>query len=161
MLTSFPYAVAVIRIVVVGRPRGALAEAAAEYERRIARALRVEVIEVREEPLQHGTTTEVLERERRRIEPHLVGWPVVALDRRGRQLTSEALADEVRRREEEAPQRTAFLIGGSAGLAPELVSSAFTMSLGAGTLPHQLARVVLVEQLYRATTIIRGEPYHR
>jgi 23S rRNA (pseudouridine1915-N3)-methyltransferase len=152
----------VIRIVVVGRPRGPLAEAALEYERRIGRVLRLEVIEVREEPLQHGTTAEVLERERRRIEPHLVGWPVVALDRGGRQLSSEALAADLRRREEEAPQRTAFLIGGSAGLAPELVGTASaSLSLGAGTLPHQLARVVLAEQLYRATTILRGEPYHR
>ena len=75
---------AVLRIVAVGRARGPLAEAAAEYERRLGRALRLEVLEVREEPLQQGTVDEVQERERRRVEPHLEGWPLVCLDRGGR-----------------------------------------------------------------------------
>ena len=74
----------------------------------------------------------------------------------------EELADLLRRREEEPPQRTAFVIGGPTGLAPDLLATAAaTISLGRITLPHQLARVVLAEQLYRACTIIRGEPYHR
>ena len=117
---------------------------------------------MREEPLQQGTPAEVMERERRRIEPHLQGLVRVCLDRGGRTLGSEALAEELRRREERPPQRTAFVIGGSCGLAPELVAGAdLLLSFGPMTLPHQLARVVLAEQLYRATTILRGEPYHR
>jgi 23S rRNA (pseudouridine1915-N3)-methyltransferase len=153
---------ALIRIVCVGKPRGPLADAAREYETRLGRALRLEVVEVREEPLQQGTPTEVMERERRRLEPHLEGFAMICLDRTGRTLTSAALADELRRREEQPPQRTAFIVGGSCGLAPALTGGAdLLLSFGPMTLPHQLARVVLAEQLYRATTILRGEPYHR
>ena len=151
-----------LRIVAVGRARGPLAEAAAEYERRLGRALRLEVLEVREEPLQQGTVDEVQERERRRVEPHLEGWPLVCLDRGGRALDSEGLAAWLREREERPPQRTALLLGGPTGIAPALLQRAeVRLSLGPLTLPHQLARVVLAEQLYRATTILRGEPYHR
>ncbi len=151
-----------IRLVVVGRPRGPLAAAAADYEARLGRALRLEVVEVREEPLQRGTAAEVLAREARRLDPHLDGFVLVLLDRTGTALASEALAARLRDWEERPPQRTAFVIGGSYGLAPELVARAdVRLSLGPLTLPHQLARVVLAEQLYRATTILRGEPYHR
>ncbi len=151
-----------IRLVYVGRPRGALADAAAEYERRLARALRVEVVEVREEPLQQGSAGEVLERERRRLESHLTGARRVCLDRGGVALTSEQLADRLREWEEQPPQRTAIVVGGSLGLAPALLAAAdLRLSLGLITLPHALARVVLAEQLFRATTILRGEPYHR
>ena len=117
--------------------------------------------EVREEPLQQGTPAETLERERRRVQPLLgEGW-LVALDREGGQLSSEELAAFVREREEQPPQRTVFLIGGPRGLAPELRDAARTrLSLGRPTLPHQLARVVLLEQLYRSFKILRGEPYH-
>jgi 23S rRNA (pseudouridine1915-N3)-methyltransferase len=146
----------------VGKPRGPLAEAARDYEGRLARALRLEVVEVREEPLQGRAQAEVLERERRRIEPHLDGAVVACLDRSGRQFSSEELAAWLSDREERPPQRTAFVIGGSCGLDAVLVRRAdLVLSFGAMTLPHQLARVVLVEQLYRATTILRGEPYHR
>ena len=151
-----------LRIVAVGRARGPLAEAAAEYERRLGRALRLEVLEVREEPLQQGTVAEVQEREQRRVEPHLEGWPLVCLDRGGRALDSEGLAAWLGEREERPPQRTALLLGGPTGIAPALLQRAEArLSLGPLTLPHQLARVVLAEQLYRATTILRGEPYHR
>jgi len=152
----------VIRLVVVGRPRGPLREAAADYEGRLARVLRLEVVEVRDEALRNGTAAEARERERRRIEPHLAGCHVVCLDREGRMCSSEELAVLVREREERPPQRTAFVVGGACGLAPALLRAApERLSLGPATLPHQLARVVLAEQLYRATTILRGEPYHR
>jgi 23S rRNA (pseudouridine1915-N3)-methyltransferase len=124
--------------------------------------LRLEVIEVRDEPLQRGTPDEVREREGRRIAPYLAGWHALALDRTGAARTSEQLAELLRELEERPPQRTAFVIGGACGLAPAvLAAAAGRLSLGPLTLPHQLARVVLGEQLYRATTILRGEPYHR
>jgi 23S rRNA (pseudouridine1915-N3)-methyltransferase len=151
----------VIEVICVGRPRGPLAEASEDYERLLSRLCSFHLREVREEPLQQGTAAEVLERERRRVQPLLGdGW-LVALDREGRQLGSEELAAFVREREEQPPQRTVFLLGGPRGLAPELLAAARTrLSLGAPTLPHQLARVVLLEQLFRAFKILRGEPYH-
>jgi 23S rRNA (pseudouridine1915-N3)-methyltransferase len=124
--------------------------------------LKLEVIEVRDEPLQRGTPDEVREREGRRIAPHLGAWHAIALDRTGQARTSEQLAELLRELEERPPQRTAFVIGGAHGLdAALLAAAADRLSLGPLTLPHQLARVVLGEQLYRATTILRGEPYHR
>jgi 23S rRNA (pseudouridine1915-N3)-methyltransferase len=151
----------VIDVVCVGRARGPLADASAEYERMLGRFCRLRVRELKEEPLEPMGPAETLERERRRIAPLLPGAWVVALDRGGRQLASEQLAGWVRRREEEPPQHTLFLIGGPRGLAPALVEGARErLSLGAPTLPHQLARVVLLEQLFRAFKILRGEPYH-
>jgi 23S rRNA (pseudouridine1915-N3)-methyltransferase len=151
----------VIELVCVGKPRGPLLEAAVEYQRMLGRFCELRVREVRDEPLQQATPAESLEREGRRLRPLLeAGW-VVALDRRGRQLASEELAGFVREREEQPPQHTIFVIGGPRGLAPDIVSDARTrLSLGAATLPHQLARVVLLEQLFRAFKILRGEPYH-
>ena len=117
---------------------------------------------MRDEPLQRGTPDEVCDREGKRILPHLDGCHVVVLDRAGREHTSEELAVLVQTLEERPPQRTAFVIGGACGVSPDVLQAAGTrLSLGLMTLPHQLARVVLGEQLYRATTILRGEPYHR
>ena len=145
----------------MGRARGALAEVSIEYERMLSRFCTLRVREVREESLQQTTAAEALERERRRIAPLVDGAWIVALDRQGTQLASEEIAAFVAEREERPPQRTAFVIGGPRGLAPELAEAARTrLSLGVCTLPHQLARVVLLEQLFRAFKILRGEPYH-
>jgi 23S rRNA (pseudouridine1915-N3)-methyltransferase len=152
----------VIRVVCVGRARGPLAEASAEYEERLARACKFDLQEVREEGTPSLSPREAMLRERARIEPLLAGSWVVALDRSGVQRSSKQIAELVREREERAPQRTAFVLGGPHGLDETLLAEAdLTWSLGKLTLPHQLARVVLVEQLYRAFTILRGEPYHR
>jgi 23S rRNA (pseudouridine1915-N3)-methyltransferase len=128
----------VIDLVFVGRARGPLADAAAEYERRLGRYCTLAVRELREEPIRPGDRAAAVERERRRVAPLVEGAWLVALDMSGTQLSSEELAAFVRVRE----ART-------------------VLSLGRATLPHQLARVVLGEALYRAFTILRGEPYHR
>ncbi|MDX6536117.1 MAG: rRNA (pseudouridine1915-N3)-methyltransferase [Gaiellales bacterium] len=152
----------VIRVVCVGRARGPLAEASAEYEERLARACKFDLQEVREEGTPSLSPREAMLRERARIEPLVAGSWVVALDRSGVQRSSKQIAELVREREERAPQRTAFVLGGPHGLDETLLAEAdLTWSLGKLTLPHQLARVVVVEQLYRAFTILRGEPYHR
>ncbi len=151
-----------IDLIAVGRARGPLADAAAEYERRLARYCSLTVRELREEAIRPGDRAAAMERERRRVAPLVEGAWLVALDAGGTQLSSDELAGFVREREETAPQRTAFVIGGPQGLAPELVREARTvLSLGRATLPHQLARGVLGEALYRAFTILRHEPYHR
>ncbi len=154
--------VRVIRLVCVGRARGPLADASAEYEERLARVCKFELHELREEGTPSLAPREAMLRERARIEPLIAGYWVVALDRSGVQRTSKQVAELVRDREERAPQRTAFVLGGPHGLDESLLAEAdLAWSLGKGTLPHQLARVVVLEQLYRAFTILRGEPYHR
>jgi 23S rRNA (pseudouridine1915-N3)-methyltransferase len=86
----------------------------------------------------------------------------VVLDERGKSLTSEALASWIKARRDGGAKAMAFLIGGPDGHGAEVLDGAdLKLSLGALTLPHGLARIVLVEQLYRATTIIAGHPYHR
>jgi 23S rRNA (pseudouridine1915-N3)-methyltransferase len=89
------------------------------------------------------------------------GAVLVALDRGGRPWSSEELARQLERwRGAAAP--LALVIGGACGLDPKLLQQArHSWSLGPLTLPHELARVVVLEQLYRAWTILRGEPYHR
>ena len=152
----------VIRVVCVGRARGPLADASAEYEERLARTCKFELHELREEGTPSLSPREAMLRERARIEPLIAGYWVVALDRSGLQRSSKQIAELVREREERPPQRTAFVLGGPHGIDETLLAEAdLTWSLGKVTLPHQLARVVVVEQLYRAFTILRGEPYHR
>ncbi|MBE0476630.1 MAG: 23S rRNA (pseudouridine(1915)-N(3))-methyltransferase RlmH [Coriobacteriia bacterium] len=87
---------------------------------------------------------------------------VVALDIGGRALSSEGLAAWLEERMGTGRPEVAFVLGGAAGLAPEVLARAEErLSLSPMTLPHQMARVVLLEQLYRAFRIVRGEPYHR
>ena len=85
----------------------------------------------------------------------------MACDAGGTSFTSERFAEWLQRLREDA-RDVAFVIGGAFGLAPEVRERAeLTLSLAPWTLPHELARLVLAEQLYRAGTIGRGEPYHK
>lgn len=87
---------------------------------------------------------------------------VVALDETGKTMTSEAFARWLGARRDEGRRTVAFLIGGADGHGPAaLERAALKLSLGPMTLPHGLARIVLVEQIYRAATILAGHPYHR
>jgi 23S rRNA (pseudouridine1915-N3)-methyltransferase len=88
--------------------------------------------------------------------------PAIALDARGKPLTSEAFARLLAGVRDDGAKTAALLIGGPDGLSAGLLASAhYKVSLGAITLPHQLVRIVVAEQLYRATTILSGHPYHR
>ena len=90
------------------------------------------------------------------------GAHVIALDLTGKQLSSEAFSARLDALGVAGRSSVAFAIGGSVGLAPEVLARADeVLSLGAMTLPHNLARVVLLEQIYRASRISRGEPYHK
>jgi 23S rRNA (pseudouridine1915-N3)-methyltransferase len=87
---------------------------------------------------------------------------VIALDVAGKPLSSEAFAKTLATARDAGHKTSAILIGGPDGFAPDLLKSAhLRVSLGAVTLPHALARIVLAEQLYRAATILSGHPYHR
>jgi 23S rRNA (pseudouridine1915-N3)-methyltransferase len=87
---------------------------------------------------------------------------LVLLDERGKQFSSAAFAEWIRRRRDEGQQRIVFAIGAADGWSDaERSRAGLLLSLGAMTLPHELARVVMSEQLYRAFTILAGHPYHR
>ena len=87
---------------------------------------------------------------------------IIALDERGKALTSQAFAGLLGKIRDEGAGTLAVLVGGPDGLAPAVRDAAhITLSFGAITLPHGLARIVLAEQLYRAATILAGHPYHR
>lgn len=86
---------------------------------------------------------------------------LVLLDSRGKQLTSEELAQSIRQHKERNPAPLAFAIGPADGFTEETRSQADSvLSLGKMTIAHELARVVVLEQLYRAFTILKGHPYH-
>jgi 23S rRNA (pseudouridine1915-N3)-methyltransferase len=87
---------------------------------------------------------------------------IIALDEHGRSLSSDAFAGHLAKLRDGGAKSAAILIGGPDGLAAQVREAAqLVLSLGAITLPHGLARIVLAEQLYRAATILVGHPYHR
>lgn len=150
-------------VAVVGKPRDAnLAGAIHEYETRAARYWPLKINEVREETARSGSADLVREREGERLLAALPpGAQIVACDVIGKTMTSEQFAAWLQR-SREAARDVAILIGGAYGLSDAIKQRAsITLALAPWTLPHELARLVLAEQLYRAGTIGRGEPYHK
>lgn len=93
------------------------------------------------------------------LDPKLM---IVALDEGGRSPTSETFAADLGRRRDDGAAGVAFVIGGADGLADDFLKRAeMRIAFGAMTWPHQIVRVLLAEQLYRAATILAGHPYHR
>jgi 23S rRNA (pseudouridine1915-N3)-methyltransferase len=150
-------------IVSVGRPRDrALSEAIHEYETRAARYWPLETKEVREEPARSSAPALVREREGQRLLDACEGADVIACDAMGPQMASDEFAGWMRGKRERGERDVAFLIGGAFGLSDDVRSRARSLlGFSRWTLPHELARLVLAEQLYRAGTIARGEPYHK
>jgi 23S rRNA (pseudouridine1915-N3)-methyltransferase len=152
------------RVVAVGKPRAQhLAAAIQEYETRAARYWPLEVHEVREEPARSATAEQVREREGERLLAAAgAGAVLVACDAGGELRSSAELASWMRAERERAQRDVAFLIGGAYGLSPAVRDfAAQRLSFSRFTFPHELARLLLAEQLYRAGTIVRGEPYHK
>jgi 23S rRNA (pseudouridine1915-N3)-methyltransferase len=151
-----------VRLLAIGRDRsGLFAPAVEEYLGRLARTLKLELVEL-PEARKHAGTPQAREEEGATILAKVKpGERLVALDERGEQTTSVELARRLSRWQERG-QDVALVIGGADGLAPAVLEKAAErLSLSRLTLPHRLARLVLVEQLYRAVTILRGEPYHK
>jgi 23S rRNA (pseudouridine1915-N3)-methyltransferase len=150
-------------IVAVGRLKGWAAEGCDDYLTRLRRYFPVEVVEVPEEDMNRRSAGEVLAAEEQRLLKRIpAGAHVVALDREmGKPLSSEELARKLDSLGISGRSHVAFLLGGPLGVSPEVLSRADErLSLGPITLPHALARIVLLEQLYRAVKIGRGEKYH-
>jgi 23S rRNA (pseudouridine1915-N3)-methyltransferase len=149
-------------VAVVGKPRhAALREAILDYESRAARYWPLDVHEIREESASSLAPAEVRSREAKRLREKIpAGARIVACDASGEPRTSEEFA-RMLQKSREAARTVAFVIGGAYGLDHAALGSVEKMSLAPFTLPHELARLVLAEQLYRAGTIVKGEPYHK
>ncbi len=154
-----------LQIIAVGKMRNkAMRTLVDDYFKRLARYTRAEMIEVREaRKVEAGNTAHALEEEGRALlGAASKGATLIAMHEYGPLLTSKALSDRVQRHMTYEPTDMSFLIGGALGFHPSVLEAcAQTLSLSKMTLPHEMARVVLVEQLYRAMTIMRGEPYHK
>jgi 23S rRNA (pseudouridine1915-N3)-methyltransferase len=141
--------------------------AAAEYLKRLAPYRAIEVVELADERADPGQSEALIASARAREGDRILAAVrpdahLVALWEQGEQLASCDLADRLQALEREGLREAVFVLGGANGLDPRVLSrAAWRLGLSRLTLPHQLARVVLVEQLYRAERIRRQEPYHK
>ena len=156
-----------VLVLAVGRMKSVESELAARYLKRAAQAGRnigirsIEVVEIKE--------SRAAEAERRKIEESIAlanvipdGAVLVLLDERGEALGSGAFAERLAQWRDGGKPAVVFIIGGADGLAENLrARTRTTLSFGNATWPHQLVRIMLLEQLYRAVTILSGHPYHR
>ena len=152
-----------VTIVAVGTLKGWADEGCRDYLKRLRRYFPVEVVEVSEEDLNRRSPEEVLAAEARRLLSRIpAGAYVISLDReKGEPLSSEKLSRRLNSLGLSGRSHVAFILGGPLGLSPDVLAKADArVSFGPVTLPHALARVVLLEQLYRAAKINRGEKYH-
>lgn len=153
-----------IALLVVGRAGHLVAPAIEDYERRAARYWSLDVVEVKEEKARNSASYEqVRESESRSLLERVpTGCAVIALTRDGKSMSSGQLSAYLQDLAVQGKPGAAFLIGGALGLSRALIQKADrTLSISPMTLPHELARLILAEQLYRAGTIMRGEPYHK
>lgn len=142
-------------------------EAVSEYSKRLSRFCSLSIQELKEERLPDNASPaqeqEVIESEGQNLLKHIrQGSYVIALDLRGKAMSSEQLAQIVERLGLSGRSDLTFIIGGSLGLSAALLARAdLRLSFGAMTFPHQMMRVILLEQVYRAFKINRNEAYHK
>ena len=151
-------------LAVVGKAGSAYADAIEDYEKRARRYWPFEVVEVKatkaggsktDDDVRAAEAESLLERLPRDLE-------IIALTRVGERWSSEQLSAHLQRHAIRSSAGVAFVIGGAIGLGDEVVRRAkHKLSLSTMTLPHEMARLIMAEQLYRAGTIARGEPYHK
>lgn len=157
-----------LRIICVGRLKEKFyTDAVNEFKKRLSRFSELEIAELADEKAPEKLSDAELEgvklAEGRRILAKITdGDTVIALDIAGKQLSSPELADRIAAYMLEGKSRLAFIIGGSNGLSAEVLARAdFRLSFSKMTFSHQIFRVMLLEQLYRAFKIMNGEPYHK
>ncbi|HOM42202.1 MAG TPA: 23S rRNA (pseudouridine(1915)-N(3))-methyltransferase RlmH [Bacillota bacterium] len=157
-----------ISIITVGKLKERyLKEAVEEYSTRLSKYCKLEIIEVPDEKapenLSPAQELTVMQKEGQGILKHVKDDTyMIALTIQGNQLSSEGLADFINDLGIKGRSNIAFVIGGSLGLSEEVLKRAdFKLSFSPMTFPHQLMRVMLLEQVYRGFRIIKGEPYHK
>ena len=144
-----------------------IADGLAEFQKRLKAYTSFRIIEVPDERAPEGLSRKeedlVRAREAERILRHIKpGHTVAALDLKGQMITSEGLADLMEKWALSGRSDIAFVIGGSLGLHQSVLERAdVILSFGRVTFPHQLMRLILLEQIYRVFKISRGEPYHK
>ena len=156
-----------VTLLCVGGVKGPLASVIHEYEDRARRYWRFQALEV---PAGHGKRGKAGEREVREAEearilsqlPAKGKGDVVALTRAGKPMGSRGLAEYLEERAVRSSPQVAFVIGGAFGLGDQVLARADRkLAISSMTLPHEVARLILTEQLYRAGSISRNEPYHK
>lgn len=153
-----------IVVLSVGRVRQPFVLAGeSEYVRRIKGSFQVELVELGIESPESLSPTEAQSREGQELLKRVASYDyVIALDERGKTLTSQQLSDFIQARMNSGIKSVCFVIGGAFGLSEKVRQEAdLILSLSALTMPHQLTRLVVVEQLYRSHTLLRGISYHK
>ena len=157
-----------ITVITVGKIKEKyLRDAVAEYVKRLSRYCKLEIIEVADEktPDQASETVEeqIRDKEGERILKYIRDdMYVITLEIGGKMVSSEELADKINMLGIRGQSSVAFVIGGSIGLGREVLKrSDYALSFSKMTFPHQLMRVILLEQVYRSYRINNGEPYHK
>ena len=157
-----------ITVITVGKIKEKyLRDAIAEYAKRLSRYCKLEIVEVADEktPDQASETVEeqIRDKEGERILKYIRDdMYVITLEIGGKMLSSEELADKINMLGIRGQSSVAFVIGGSIGLGREVLKrSDYALSFSKMTFPHQLMRVILLEQVYRSYRIINREPYHK
>ena len=157
-----------ITLITVGKIKEKyLRDAIAEYSKRLSRYCKLEILEVADEktPDQVSEVVEksIRDKEGERILKHIRDdMYVITLEIGGKMLSSEELAEKIESLGIQGKSSIAFVIGGSIGLGKDVLKrSDFALSFSKMTFPHQLMRVILLEQVYRVYRIVNGEPYHK
>lgn len=157
-----------ITIITVGKIKEKyLRDAIAEYSKRLSKYCKMEIIEVADEKTPENASESMNEtiksREAERILKYLKDDAyVMTLEIQGKQITSEELAEKIEKLGIQGTSHLIFVIGGSLGVGKKVLErSDYALSFSKMTFPHQLMRVILLEQIYRSYRIIKKEPYHK
>ncbi|MBQ8803963.1 MAG: 23S rRNA (pseudouridine(1915)-N(3))-methyltransferase RlmH [Tyzzerella sp.] len=157
-----------ITVITVGKIKEKyLKDAIAEYSKRLSKYCKLEIVEVADEKTSDNASEVVEDSIRSKEAERILKYVkddayVITLEINGKQLTSEELADKVEKLGVQGMSHIIFIIGGSIGLGKEVLQrSNYALSFSKMTFPHQLMRVILLEQIYRSYRIINGEPYHK
>ena len=157
-----------ITLITVGKIKEKyLKDAIAEYTKRLSKYCKLDVVEVSDEKTPDNASEIVEEQIRSKEGERILKYIkddayVITLEIKGKQLTSEELADKIDKLGIQGTSHIVFIIGGSIGLGQEVINSSnYALSFSKMTFPHQLMRVILLEQIYRSYRIINNEPYHK